>query len=186
MSVESITETTQYLTFSLDEELYALDISTVQSVLDFDKITKVPRTPDFMRGVINLRGSVVPIVDIKYKFGLSKTEKSVDSCIIIVEMEIDNEVTVLGCLTDSVNEVIDIDPENIEHAPKIGTRLNTEFIKGMAKRDDKFLIILDLNKVFSFEELSLVKDADSSSYLTNENVKSNKVAEKKNEPATAE
>jgi len=164
MSVESITETTQYLTFSLDEELYALDISTVQSVLDFDKITNVPRTPEFMRGVINLRGCVVPIVDIKYKFGMSKTEQSVDSCIIIVEMEIDNEVTILGCLTDSVNEVIDIDPKNIEEPPKIGTCLNTEFIKGMAKRGEEFLIILDLNKVFSIEEFSFVKDVDKTSY----------------------
>ena len=81
MSVESITETTQYLTFKLEDELYALDIVSVQSVLDFEKVTKVPRTPGFMNGVINLRGSVVPIVDIKYKFGMGKTEKTVDSCI---------------------------------------------------------------------------------------------------------
>jgi len=162
MSVESITETTQYLTFKLDDELYALDISSVQSVLDFEKVTKVPRTPEFMNGVINLRGSVVPIVDVKLKFGMAKTVKTVDSCIIIVEMNLDGETVVLGCLADSVKEVIDIEPENIEPAPKIGTKLNTDFIKGMGKIGDEFIIILNFDKIFTSEELSFVNDAESS------------------------
>src|SRR5512135_2970730 len=126
MSVAGILETTQYLTFKLGDEVFAVDISKVREVLDFTTVTKVPRTPDFMRGVINLRGSVVPVVDMRLKFGMSQTEKTVNTCIIIVEVTLENETTVLGALADSVQEVIDLGPEHIEPAPKIGTRLNTE------------------------------------------------------------
>jgi len=158
MSVESIQTVRQYLTFNLEKELYALDIGQVQSVLDYERVTKVPRTPDFMRGVINLRGSVVPIADLKQKFGMGQTEKTLDSCIIIVEVTVDEEVTVLGTLADSVQEVIELEPDSIEPAPKIGTRLNTEFIKGMGKKGDEFIILLDLEKIFSVDELILAKE----------------------------
>ncbi len=157
MSVAGITETTQYLTFKLDDEVFALDITKVREVLDFTTVTKVPRTPEFMRGVINLRGSVVPVVDLRLKFGMSKTEKTVNTCVIIVEVTVDNETTVLGALADSVQEVMDLEPDHIEPAPKIGTRLNTEFIKGMGKRDSNFIIILDVDKIFSINELAMVQ-----------------------------
>ncbi|TAN44481.1 MAG: chemotaxis protein CheW [Nitrospirae bacterium] len=159
MSVSTITETTQYLTFKLASELFALDISKVREVLDFTTVTKVPQTPDFMRGVINLRGSVVPVVDMKLKFGMSMTEKTVNTCIIIVEVTIDNETTILGALADSVQEVIDIEAEQIQPAPKIGTRLRTDFIKGMGKHNDQFIMILDINKVFSVDELATLQDS---------------------------
>ena len=107
--------------------------------------------------MINLRGSVVPVVDLRLKFGMSKTEKTVNTCIIIVEVTVDNETTILGALADSVQEVLDLEPGHIEPAPKIGTRLNTEFIKGMGKRDSRFIIILDIDKVFSTDELALVQ-----------------------------
>jgi len=158
MSVASITETGQYLTFILDEEVFALDITTVREVLDFTKITKVPQTPDFMMGVINLRGSVMPVVDMRLKFGLSKTELTVNTCIIIVEIELDGEITLLGALVDSVQEVIELDPEHIEPPPRIGTRLNTKFIKGMGKQDDRFLIIVEIDRVFSVEELAIAQE----------------------------
>ncbi len=157
MAAADIMEITQYLTFKLDEEVFALDIGKVREVLDFTSITKVPRTPEFMRGVINLRGSVVPVVDLRLKFGMPKTEKTVNTCIIIVEVTVDNETTILGALADSVQEVLDLEPGHIEPAPKIGTRLNTEFIKGMGKRDNKFIIILDIDKIFSTDELALVQ-----------------------------
>jgi purine-binding chemotaxis protein CheW len=157
MSEAGVMETTQYLTFKLDDEVFALDITKVREVLDFTTVTRVPRTPEFMRGVINLRGSVVPVVDLRLKFGMSKTEKSVSTCIIIVEVAVDNETTILGALADSVQEVMDLAPGHIEPAPRIGTRLNTEFIKGMGKRDNTFLIILDVDKVFSTDELALVQ-----------------------------
>lgn len=157
MSVEEVMETTQYLTFKLDKEVFALDITKVREVLDFTTVTKVPQTPDFMRGVINLRGSVVPVVDMRLKFGMGITEKTVNTCVVIVEITLDGEATVLGALADSVQEVMDLEPNQIEPAPKIGTRLRTEFIKGMGKRDEHFIIILDIDEVFTSDELASVK-----------------------------
>jgi purine-binding chemotaxis protein CheW len=157
MSTAGTIEATQYLTFKLDNEIFSLDISKVREVLDFTAFTKVPTMPAFMRGVINLRGSVVPVVDLRLKFGMTETKKMVNTCIIIVEVTVDNETTILGALADSVQEVLDLEPGRIEPAPKIGTRLNTEFIKGMGKRDDQFVIILDIDKVFSVNELALVQ-----------------------------
>ena len=159
MSVTGITETTQYLTFKLDEEIFALDISKVKEVLDFTEITKIPQTPEFMKGVINLRGGVVPVVDMRLKFGMSETERTVNTCIIIVEVTIEGETTVLGALVDSVQEVMDLEPGQIEPAPRIGTRLRTEFIQGMGKRDNHFIMILDIDKVFSADELAAVENA---------------------------
>ena len=159
MSVAGIIETTQYLTFKLEDEVFAVDISKVREVLDFTTVTKVPRTPDFMRGVINLRGNVVPVVDMRLKFGMSKTEKTVNTCIIIVEISLEGESTVLGALADSVQEVIDLEPQQIEPAPRIGTRVKTDFIKGMGKKDDHFIMILDIDRVFSADDLSMVQSA---------------------------
>ncbi len=158
MSVTELIQTTQYLTFKLEDEVFALDISKVREVLDFTTVTKVPKTPEFMRGVINLRGSVVPVVDLRLKFGMSRTEKTVNTCIIITEVTVDGETTILGALADSVQEVMDLEPGQIEAAPKIGTRLNTEFILGMGKRDSTFVILLDIDKVFSTDELTRVQE----------------------------
>ncbi|CAG1066738.1 Chemotaxis protein CheW [uncultured bacterium] len=152
--MENITETAQYLTFKLDEEVFALDISQVREVLDFTAITKVPRTPEFMRGVINLRGSVVPVVDMRLKFGMTRTEQTLSTCIIIVEINVENDRLILGALADSVQEVIELGPGQIEPAPRIGTRLDTAFIKGMGKRDEQFIIILDIDRIFSMDELA--------------------------------
>lgn len=153
MSVEGIQETRQYLSFKLEEEEFALDISRVREVLDFTRITKIPQSPAFMRGVINLRGAVVPVVDLNMKFGNRTTEKSANTRIIIGEVALDGEDAILGVLADSVNEVMEIDPGNIEPTPKIGTGLNTDFLKGMGKRDEEFVMILDIDRVFSSEEL---------------------------------
>ncbi len=163
MSVSSITATSQYLTFKLEDEVFALDIAKVREVLDFTLIAKVPQTPEFMLGVINLRGTVVPVVDMRLKFGMTRTETTVNTCIIIVEIEIDGENTVLGALVDSVQEVMDLDPDQIEPAPRIGTRLNTKFIKGMGKRDNHFIIILDIDKVFSVDDLAMVRNVGEES-----------------------
>ncbi len=157
MTETSTADVTQYLTCKLGEEVFAFDIAKVREVLDYPAITKVPRTPEFMPGVINLRGSVVPVVDLRLKFGMTKTEKTVNTCVIIIETTVDGETTVLGALADSVQEVIDLEPGFIEPAPQIGTRLRTEFIKGMGKQNDRFIIILDVDKVFSADELSLVR-----------------------------
>ncbi len=161
MSVATIEGTTQYLTYKLGDETFALDISKVREVLDFTTVTKVPRTPEFMRGVINLRGSVVPVVDLRLKFGMTKTEKSVNTCVIIVEVNVDGETTILGALADSVQEVLDLDAGHIEPAPKIGSTVYHDFIRGMGKHNEQFIIILDVDKVFSADELALVQQTQA-------------------------
>ncbi len=161
MGVEGISQTDQYLTFRLGEEVFALEIGKVREVLDFTNITKVPQAPPFMRGVINLRGSVVPVMDMNLKFGMPETAKTVNTCIIIAEIVAEGETTVVGALADSVREVLDLEPGQIEPAPKIGTRLNTEFIKGMGKTDDTFIIILDIDRVFSEEERAAIRAVEA-------------------------
>ena len=165
MSVIEITDTRQYLTFKLGEEVFAIEVSKVREVLDFTTITKIPRTPDFMSGVINLRGNVVPVVDLRLCFEMSKTEKTVNTCIVVMEMSIEGEATVIGALADSVEEVIDLEPEHIQPAPRMGTQIRTEFIKGMGTRDAQFIMILDIDRVFSAEELSAVRSAEGSRTL---------------------
>jgi purine-binding chemotaxis protein CheW len=160
MSVNGITETRQYLTFKLGNEVFATDVAKVREVLDLTTITSIPRTPAFMRGVINLRGSVVPVVDLRLCFDMSKTESTRNTCIVVVEVWLDNEAIVIGALADSVEEVIDLEPQQIQPAPKIGTQIRTDFIKGMGKRDTQFIMILDIDKVFSAEELAGVRVQD--------------------------
>ncbi|NTU42168.1 MAG: chemotaxis protein CheW [Nitrospirales bacterium] len=157
MSVAEITETTQYLTFKLAEEVFALDVAKVREILDFTTVTRVPQAPEFMRGVINLRGSVVPVIDMRLKFGMERTEKTVNTCIVVVEVAFEGETTVLGALADSVQEVIELEPGQIEPTPRIGTQMKTDFIRGMGKQDGGFVIILDIDKVFSLEDLTLLQ-----------------------------
>lgn len=149
----------QYLTFTLGDEVYALDIAKVREVLDYPTMTRVPRMPDFLRGVINLRGSVVPVVDLRLKFGMPGTEKSVDACVIITEVLVDGESTVLGALADSVREVIELDPGSLAPAPKIGTALRTEFITGIGRQEDRFVTVLDIERVFDHGELATAASA---------------------------
>ena len=156
MTATAIEKTLTYLTFTLENEIFAVDVQKVREVLDYTSITKVPRTPDFMRGVINLRGSVVPVIDMRLKFGMEQTDDTVDTCVIVMEVELDGDKTVIGALADSVKEVFELDPAQIEPPPRIGTRLNTEFIRGMGKQDDQFIIILDIDRIFSADELTLV------------------------------
>jgi len=153
MERQGATSLAQYLTFKLDEELFAMDIGKVREVLEFTTLTKVPRTPAFMRGVINLRGNVVPVVDMRLKLGLAMTEKTVDTCVVISEVSVDGETTILGALVDSVQEVIDLDDTNVAPPPHLGSRIDASVIRGMGKREDHFVMILDLDRVFTSAEL---------------------------------
>ena len=155
--MSEISAATQYLTFTLAEEVYAVDVGRVREILEISSITKVPQSPEFMRGVINLRGNVVPVIDMRVKFGMSATERTINTCIIVVEVKMGDEVVILGSLADSVQEVIEMEPSQIEAAPHLGTQLNTSFIKGMGKHDDRFVIILDVDRIFSSGELDAVK-----------------------------
>jgi len=161
MNGTETTETAQYLTFKLADEIFAINVIQVREVLDLSTITKVPGTPDFMRGVINVRGSVVPVMDLRLKFGLTRTENSLDTRIVVMELSLEGEITVIGTLADSVNEVIDLETAQIEPPPKIGMRWKTEFLKGIGKRNDMFIIILDIDRVFSSDEIVLVQESST-------------------------
>ncbi|MBF0213260.1 MAG: chemotaxis protein CheW [Magnetococcales bacterium] len=161
MNDTDTTTSTQYLTFTLGTEVFAVDIAKIREVLEFTSVTKVPRTPGFMCGVINLRGSVVPVVDMRQKFNMSRSEKSVNTCIIILEIAQDDGVVVMGALADSVREVMELEPGQIEPPPKIGMRLRADFLKGMGKQEGRFIMILDIDRLFSVEELSSVQNAAS-------------------------
>lgn len=151
-------QATQYLTFTLADEVFAVDVARVREILEMPGITKVPQVPEFMRGVINLRGCVVPVIDLRLKFGMQETAQTVNTCIIVVEVDMDGENIVLGALADSVQEVIEMEPSQIEAAPHIGTHLKTEFLKGMGKHDGNFVMILDIDKVFNCEELASIAE----------------------------
>lgn len=166
MSVAEITKTVQYLTFKLADEVFALDVSTVREILEFTSVTKVPQTPEFMRGVINLRGSVVPVMDLRLNFGMACPEATINTCIIVVEVNMDGEMIVLGVLADSVQEVVEMEPDQIEPAPHVGTKINTDFIKGMGNINNCFVMILDIDKVFSSDDLASVKGSSSSGQST--------------------
>ncbi len=144
---------TQYLTFDLDGEAFATEISKVREVLEYVQITPVPRSPEYMLGVINLRGSVVPIIDLRLQFSMQAKQIDVDTCIIIVEIDIDGTQTVLGMLADSVQEVIEMRPDQLEAVPSLGTRVRFEFIEAMVKVDDRFIIVLDMQRVFAVNQL---------------------------------
>jgi len=159
MSVPESAGPQQFLTFKLGEEIFAVEVSKVREILDVSTITKVPQTPDFMRGVINLRGGVVPVIDLRLKLGMTRTENTVNTCIIVEEITVGEETVVLGTLADSVQEVFELEGAQIEPAPRIGTRLNTEFLKGMVKHGDGFIMVLDIDRLFSADEIESVQDA---------------------------
>jgi purine-binding chemotaxis protein CheW len=156
-----ITDISQYMTFKLGNELFAIDVAQVREVLEVSTITRVPTAPEYMRGVVNVRGKAIPVVDLRLRFGLPATVDSVSTRVIVMELLLDGETTVLGGMADSVHEVIEIEPSNIEPPPRIAMRWRTEFIQGMGRRGDDFIIILDVNAVFASEELALVDKAAS-------------------------
>ena len=158
MSEVEATESTLYLTFRLENELLALDVSRVREVLDLCAITRVPRTPEFMRGVINLRGTVIPVVDLRHKFDMSRTESTIDARIVVLEINLDTIETVVGVLTDSVHDVIEIEHDRIDASPETGIRWRREYIKGIGKYDDNFILLLDIDRVFSGTEMGAISD----------------------------
>lgn len=165
MSDTSTSQSSTYLTFYLEQDLFGLNIDKVREVLEYTKITKVPRTEDYMRGVINVRGHAVPVVDLRLKFGLDQGEQTVDTCIIIVELEMEGESSTMGVLVDGVQEVLDIPAEQIEKPPRLGNKIDTQFIQGIGKLEDRFVIILDIQSVFSAEELSGIVETGGATNL---------------------
>ena len=151
----------QYMTFRLGNELFAINVAQVREVLEVSTITRVPTAPDYMRGVVNVRGKAIPVVDLRLRFGLPATADTVSTRVIVMELELDGETTVLGGIADSVHEVIELEASAINPPPRIAMRWRTEFIQGMGRRGDDFIIILDVNAVFSSEELAVAADTAS-------------------------
>lgn len=149
----------QYLTFMLGDEVYALDVTHVREVLEVIPITPLPRSSEHMRGVINVRGSVVPVLDLRLRFGLSKTENTINTCIVVLDVTFGSSSVVLGAIVDSVQEVVDFDATQIEPAPRIGTGVGNQYLLGIGKRDEKFILILDIRKVFT--EVDVTAGAES-------------------------
>lgn len=159
-------ESTLYLTVRLENEMLAVDVSKVREVLDICTITRVPRTPRFMRGVINLRGTVIPVIDLRSKFGMTDTESTIDARIVVLEITLDGAQTVAGVLTDSVHEVLDIDHNKIDAPPETGKRWRREYIKGIGKHNENFILLLDIDKVFSDSGTEMLEKVKSSQEQT--------------------
>lgn len=158
---ETLLKTNKYLNFTLGDEYYAIDVSKVKEVLELQPITRVPKTPDFMRGVINVRGGVVPVLDFRRKFDMENIDPTVDTCIIVLEVKVGEEMITLGAIADSVQEVFELPPDQIEPPPRIGTKLDSDFIEGMGRYQDHFIILLNIDKIFTAEEISVAAAAQN-------------------------
>ena len=144
----------KYLTFVLSDEEYGIEILKVREIIGLMDITSVPQTPDYMKGVINLRGKVIPVIDLRSKFSMPEHEHTEETCTIVVEVG----NTLIGIIVDSVSEVSEIGSEEIEETPHLGQEINTSFIMGMGKLKEKLIILLDIDKVLSGEELEIVEE----------------------------
>jgi len=140
----------KYLTFALGSEEYGLEILKVREIIGLMEITRVPRMPDFVRGVINLRGKIIPVIDLRLKFGMNEQEDTKETCIIVVDLE----DLLIGVVVDKVSEVLDIIADKIEEAPDFGISVDTEFILGVGKCDDNVVMILDIAKVLTTDDIN--------------------------------
>ena len=154
----AVTEQDQHLTFDLAVEELAVPVLHIREIIRYGKLTHMPMVPEFIEGVINLRGSVVPVINLSVKLGLKKIEADKRTCIIILEMDVGTESVVMGVVVDRVLQVIVIPESEIEPSPKLGANIQTSFIHGMARIEDGFIIILDISKVLSVEEIAMVSD----------------------------
>jgi len=151
------TKNVQLLTFTLANEVYAIDVISAREVLDFAHITPIPKTPPWIRGVLNLRGNVVPVLDMKHKLGMGPTEQTRDVCVLILEIDLEGEKTQVGVLADSVREVIEIDTSQIGPPPNFGGRVSTEYVLGVGRRNEKLFVLLDVAKIFVTSEIELAQ-----------------------------
>ena len=147
----------KYLTFTLAEEEYGIGILKIKEIIGMMPITTVPQTPHYVKGVVNLRGKVIPVIDLRLRFGMGEIEYTERTCIIVVEMAGESVDVIIGIVVDTVSEVLTIRDEEIEDPPRFGARLDTDYIHGMAKTDDGVKILLDIDRVLRSEELVLLE-----------------------------
>jgi purine-binding chemotaxis protein CheW len=144
----------QYLTFKLGDELFAIQVANVREILEIPHITRVPTAPGYMRGVVNVRGKAIPVADLRLKFGLPPASESVNTRIVVMDVCIDGEATVIGGIADSVHEVIELENDQISPPPRIALRWRSELIRGMGRRGNDFIIVLDIQSVFALDDLT--------------------------------
>jgi len=167
MSIDKENQLQTYLSFKLSEEVFAINVSKVINILEMSHITKIPKAPDYMKGVINLRGTVLPVVDMRIKFGLPEKEVTVDTSIIVLSIDLNGEAVLIGTLVDAVKEVLELKSDEIAPPPIIGSKYNSGFIEGMWRMDDHFIMILDIDKIFSVDDVLDVKDYIAQSVVEN-------------------
>ncbi|TAN67712.1 MAG: purine-binding chemotaxis protein CheW [Methylobacter sp.] len=160
---QALEEQQQYLTFMLSGEIYAASIVRIKEIIQYGQVTEVPRMPDFIRGVINLRGAVVPVIDLSARFGKKPTEVGRRNCIIIIEVTTGDETQNVGVMVDAVSAVLEIPASEIEPPPTFGTHIHAEFIAGMGKINGKFVIILNIQQVLSMDDMAALATAGSAS-----------------------
>jgi len=153
MSSEAHTITHTYLTFRLGKEYFASNVSKVLNILEMLPITHIPKAPEYMKGVINLRGLVLPVIDTRIKFGMTPAVMSPSTGILVLDVNVDGVAVKLGAIVDSVDEVIELEASDIQESPSLGTKYKSEFIEGMAKKGESFIMILNMDKVFSADEI---------------------------------
>ena len=153
MSDSALPVSNRFLTFTLGREMFALDISTVREILDMTDITGIPQTPPAVRGVVNVRGAAVPVIDLRLRFGMEEAERTVNTRIIIVEIPSSEGMAVLGAIADSVKEVLEMEPEAIAPPPSMGASVKTDFLRGIGKAGGKFVLVLDIAKVLGSDEV---------------------------------
>ncbi len=151
----------QFLTFYLKDELFCLPIELIKEIIGFSKLTHVPMVPDFIKGIINLRGLVVPVIDLSIRFGWDASEVNKRSCIVILELAHEEQTLEIGVSIDSVSEVIELTENDIGPAPSFGSKIRTDFISKMIKIEDEFVVVLDVEKVLSIDELSMMQEVSS-------------------------
>lgn len=155
-------QTQQYLTFVLGGEVFAMGILAIKEIIEYADLTEVPMMPEYVRGVINLRGAVVPVLDLSVRFGKPSSPVTKRTCIVIIEIEARNERHVLGVVVDAVNAVLDIPPSEVEPPPSFGASIRTDFIRGMGKVNGKFVILLDVHHVLAADEMDVLVGARES------------------------
>jgi purine-binding chemotaxis protein CheW len=164
-ALSAIEESGQYLTFLQRGEMFAIGILGIKEIIEYANLTTVPLMPKFISGVINIRGAVVPVIDLSARFGRETAVPTRRSCIVIIETVNDNEKMDIGIIVDSVSEVLEIPPADIEAAPRFGSNIRADFISGMGKVNDKFVIILDISRVLSVNEMSSLTSVSDESML---------------------
>ena len=149
----------KYLTFSLADEEYGIGILKIKEIIGMMPVTTVPQTPEFVKGVINLRGKVIPVVDLRLRFKMESIDYTERTCIIVVEIEGQSDIVLIGIVVDSVSEVLNIKSEDIENTPTFGAKLNTDYILGMAKMEGGIKILLDIDKILSNQDIAVLEKA---------------------------